>query len=419
METVRFDELEGNVLEGKYRLERVIGRGGMAVVYEATHLGLDRRVAVKMLSGAMAERSDMARRMIREAKTASAIGHPNIVLVTDLGWHLGAPFVVMEYLQGVTLAAELSERGPMPPAQAIAIMLDVLDALDAVHRRGIVHRDIKPQNVMLVRAHDGKRVVKVLDFGISKAPRDDANLTKDGAVMGTPAHMAPEQALGERADARADIFAAGSLLYTLLVGESPFLTHSSATTIARLLDGRYTPAGERVAGVTPRLDQIIAIALAREPAARYRDAATMREALLAYRQELAAPGRGAAPALRAPTPAPPPGPIAATSSAAPADARFAPPPVARLDLDAVLDRPRPGAHARGDDARGPIRVRTIAWLLGAIAAAVITWQFRAPIARFARETGEAIGVLVAPEQPRDTAEPSSAPTPEPRRSRRR
>ncbi|MFO0636195.1 MAG: protein kinase [Nannocystaceae bacterium] len=112
MQTVRFDELEGSVLEGKYRLERVIGRGGMAVVYEATHLGLDRRVAVKMLSGAMAERSDMARRMIREAKTASAIGHPNIVLVTDLGWHLGAPFITgrLEYLQGVTLAAELSER---------------------------------------------------------------------------------------------------------------------------------------------------------------------------------------------------------------------------------------------------------------------------------------------------------------------
>ncbi|MFO0636194.1 MAG: hypothetical protein U0168_25455 [Nannocystaceae bacterium] len=135
------------------------------------------------------------------------------------------------------------------------------------------------------------------------------------------------------------------------------------------------------------------------------------------RNELVAPVRGPSPLLR--TPAPTPSPTAATSSAAPADARFAPPPVAKLDLDAVLDRPRPGASSRGGDARGPIAVRTIAWLLGAVAAGAIAWHFRAPIARFARETGEALGVLVGPAPEREASEPTDAPTPEPRRSRRR
>ncbi len=414
MDTARIEGLAGKVLEGKYRLDAIIGRGGMAVVFAATHLGLERQVAIKMLATEHDGRADLAARMVREAKTAGSFGHPNIVQVTDLGWHDGTPFVVMEYLHGTTLSTLLAQRGPMPPSRAVPIVLDVLDALAAVHRRGVVHRDIKPQNVMLVRDHAGQPVVKVLDFGISKVVVDDGSLTQTGAVIGTPAHMAPEQALGEPACARADLFAVGSLLYTLLVGESPYQAHNSTATLARLLDGRYEPAGRRVASVGPRLEAVLATALARRPADRFADAAAMREALLACRDEYEhAPhrpreGPRSVPLANAAV-AQPVAPAPRNPAAAPhVDARFAPPPVQRLALDEVLERPRPAAagtrRAAGSPGWRP-PLRPIAWSLAAVVLVVVGWREREALRRFAGETRDAFAALLgdAREPKDDTA----------------
>jgi serine/threonine protein kinase len=323
----------GTVLEGKYRIERVIGHGGMGIVYEAEHLMLARKVAIKVLSPAMRERGDLAKRMIREARTVSAIGHPNIVAVMDLGLVDGSPFIVMELLAGVTLEAELAHRGPIAPPDAIGIASAVLDALESAHQRNVVHRDIKPGNVMLVREPTGRRVVKVLDFGIAKITTE-GETTKTSNVLGTPVAMAPEQALGEDVDARADLYAVGALLYTLVVGEPPFAARESAVVIARMLEGKYTPASQRVASVSRELDAAIAKALARRREDRFANAAAMREALRACTNKVAPPRR-ASRTVEPPVAEAPPPPAAAP----PVDNRFAPPPAARLDVATLIDRP--------------------------------------------------------------------------------
>ena len=324
----------GTVLEGKYRIEREIGRGGMGVVYEATHLMLDRKVAVKLLSAGLVDRPDMANRMIREARTVGTLGHPNIVAVTDLSLHKGSPFIVMELLAGVSLEAELAQRGPMSLVDAVAIIDSVLDALDAVHLRGIVHRDIKAANVMLVRDAKGRRVVKVLDFGIAKITQGDELGTKTSFVLGTPLGMAPEQALGEEVDARADLHAVGSLLYAMLVGEAPYAAANAQAVVARMLEGRFKPATTRVRSLPGALDAVIARALARDRNDRWPDAASMRDALRACLPGAKPRPRPAAAAK------PPQTPVPELEALPPRGvSRFAPTPVERLDLGTLLDRP--------------------------------------------------------------------------------
>ena len=276
----------GTVLEGKYRIERPLGAGGMGVVYEATHLHLQKRVAIKMLAPSLAQRDDLAQRVVREARAASATGHPNIALVTDLGWHDEVPFFVMELVQGTTLA-DLLARGPLPIPRAASIACQVLDGLQAVHDVGITHRDLKPSNVMVAQDRRRGSVVKLLDFGISKLREksgdDEQDLTRPGAVMGTPRHMAPEQVLGEAdVDHRADIHAAGSLLYTMLVGRSPFAGSNATATMARVIEGRYEAATTIVPGLPRELDAIIAKAMAVDRAERYPSADAMRKALLPF-----------------------------------------------------------------------------------------------------------------------------------------
>jgi serine/threonine protein kinase len=340
------------ILDGRYRIERELGRGGMGIVYEATHLMLGRKVAIKMLSPAMRKRPDLANRMIREARAVSTIGHPNIVAVTDLGLVAGLPYIVMELLAGVSVEDELAHRGPMPVSDAIVVTEAVLDALDAAHRRGIVHRDIKPGNIMLVRDGAGRRTVKVLDFGIAKIIDGDQVTTKTSFVLGTPLAMAPEQALGEDVDARADLHAVGSLLYTMLVGEAPFAGANANVAIARALEGKYTPAGARVAGVSSALDAVIAKALARAREDRWPDAAAMRAALHTCLPGAKPAGPRRASAVIAPpvaatpsrTSSDPDVPLPVSRPTAPAgapahDPRFGPAPIERLDVQTLIDRP--------------------------------------------------------------------------------
>src|SRR6476619_1133958 len=209
---------------GPYEVLSPIGAGGMGEVYKARDTRLDRTVAVKVLPEHIAKREDARARFEREARSVASLNHPNICVLHDIGSHEGAGYMVMEFMEGETLAARI-EKGALPLDQALRFAVQIADALDRAHRAGVTHRDVKPQNIMLTR--DG---VKVLDFGLAKSmpkpgPAEDtltAPLTSEGTVLGTPQYMAPEQLEGKEADARSDIWAFGAVLYEMVTGLKAF-----------------------------------------------------------------------------------------------------------------------------------------------------------------------------------------------------
>jgi tRNA A-37 threonylcarbamoyl transferase component Bud32 len=272
----------GSLLEGKYRVGEVIGAGGMGAVFEATHTMLDKRMAVKVMVPSFSTSQEMCARMVREARAASATGHRNIALVTDMGWtDEGSLFMVMERLHGRTLK-ELIASGRMPIARAADLLGQVLAGLDAVHRQGIVHRDLKPDNIMVVE-EDGTEVAKILDFGISKLTADDGaklDLTSTGYVMGTPQYMAPEQARGDPdLDHRADIYAAGAILYAAITGFRPHTGENYNQIIACIMQGQIRPPSSLRAEIGPALDRVLLKAMALEPERRYASARDFAAAL--------------------------------------------------------------------------------------------------------------------------------------------
>jgi serine/threonine-protein kinase len=216
----------GRTLDGRYRLETEIGAGGLGVVYRATHEKLDKPVAVKLLHAHCGENEVMRGRFEREARALASLDHPNIVAVTDYGIADDTPYLVMELLEGETLAERLA-YGPLDQTSAETLAGSLLRALAFVHARGLVHRDVKPGNVFLQTMPDGSERLKVLDFGLAKlvspfGDSRDATLTRAGTVVGTPAYMSPEQASGEAADARSDVYAAGVIILQMLAGRLPF-----------------------------------------------------------------------------------------------------------------------------------------------------------------------------------------------------
>jgi serine/threonine-protein kinase len=216
----------GRTLDGRYRLETEIGAGGLGVVYRATHEKLDKPVAVKLLHAHCGENEVMRGRFEREARALASLDHPNIVAVTDYGIADDTPYLVMELLEGETLAERLA-YGPLDQTSAETLAGSLLRALAFVHARGLVHRDVKPGNVFLQSMPDGSERLKVLDFGLAKlvspfGDSRDATLTRAGTVVGTPAYMSPEQASGEAADARSDVYAAGVIILQMLAGRLPF-----------------------------------------------------------------------------------------------------------------------------------------------------------------------------------------------------
>jgi len=239
----RPDPLVGQTLVERYRLTRKIGEGGMGAVYEALHVGLGKPVAVKVLRDKYLDHRSVAERLVREARLASAIRNQHIVDITDSGMTAdGRTFVVMELLEGMSLAELLRREGPLPEARAIRIVQQVADALGAAHAQGVVHRDVKPENVFLVAGPND--FVKVVDFGISttvQASRDasvsvENRLTSTGMVMGTPFYMSPEQARGDESiDYRIDVYALGVILYECLTGEVPFRGGNYLGIISRVL----------------------------------------------------------------------------------------------------------------------------------------------------------------------------------------
>jgi eukaryotic-like serine/threonine-protein kinase len=228
---------------GNYQILQRIGAGGMGEVYLAEDTRLHRKVALKLLPAAFTQDADRVRRFAQEARAASALNHPNILTVYDLGESQGRQFIATEYVEGQTLR-QLLQTGPLPPAQVVEIALQLADALTAAHAAGIIHRDLKPENLM--RRPDG--YVKVLDFGLAKLTekrnpqstiRNPQSLTEPGKVMGTISYMSPEQALGQALDQRTDIFSLGVVLYELLTGVQPFKGASEAATYNAILN--HTP----------------------------------------------------------------------------------------------------------------------------------------------------------------------------------
>jgi predicted Ser/Thr protein kinase len=258
---------------GRYRVERVLGRGAMGVVYRAHDPEIDRPVAIKLMRSDLLEgeeREEYCARFRREAQAAGRCVHPNIVAIYDFALHEGHPFLVMEYVEGESLAQTLSRGARFAPEDACRIMLQVLEALACAHRLSIVHRDVKPANILLI----DRRQVKVTDFGVARI--GTALLTRGGFVVGTPSYMAPEQCRGEKVDQRSDLFAAGIVLFELLTGEKPFPGQDFTVVVKQLL---HDEAPDLTGRVPDPLAAVVRRALAKRPEDRFPSAAAMAAAL--------------------------------------------------------------------------------------------------------------------------------------------
>jgi len=254
----------------------MLGRGAMGVIFQAHDPVIDRRVAIKLVRADLLEGEEKdayIERFRREAQAAARCAHPNIVAIYDFATHDGNPFLAMELVDGVSLAVALRQSGRFTPEDAVAIMLQVLDALDSAHRIGVVHRDVKPANILLMA---GNRV-KITDFGIARF--DMSDLTQEGVMIGTPSYMSPEQCMGEPVDARSDLFSAGAVLYEMLTAARPFAGRTSTEITHRLVHDDAPDPGAAVPGIAPRLAAVVRRALAKRPADRYASAQAMAEAL--------------------------------------------------------------------------------------------------------------------------------------------
>ncbi|AKF80367.1 serine/threonine-protein kinase [Myxococcus fulvus 124B02] len=260
------------VLEGRYRLLSPLGEGGMGVVYLAEHMGLGKRVAVKVLRGELSRDDTFRQRFEQEAVAASQIGHEHIVDVTDLGRTPGGElYYVMELLKGQSLGAVLKQEGHLPLARAVHILSQVCRALEAAHSRGIIHRDVTPQNVMVLSRGGKPDFVKVVDFGLSKlSGRPGKKLTETGAILGTADYVAPEQVKGGDVGAYTDVYSVGVLTYELVTGAPPFQADNTFATMLLHLEAPMEPPSLRAPdlGLPPRLDALLLRALAKEPRER-------------------------------------------------------------------------------------------------------------------------------------------------------
>ncbi|MDN5563085.1 MAG: Stk1 family PASTA domain-containing Ser/Thr kinase [Luteococcus sp.] len=268
------------ILGGRYKLDEVIGRGGMAEVWRAVDVRLGREVAVKRLRVDLATDPTFQARFRREAQSAAGLNHPNIVSTYDTGEEpdektgIAVPWIVMELVEGHTLRDLLRSDDPIPPEKAFEWTQGVLDALGTSHRAGIIHRDIKPANVMLTPS--GR--VKVMDFGIARAVADtSATMTQTAAVIGTAQYLSPEQARGETVDNRSDIYSAGCLLYELLCGRPPFVGDSPVSVAYQHVREAPVPPSTLDPKLAPQMDAIVLKSLAKDPAQRYQDAREMRD----------------------------------------------------------------------------------------------------------------------------------------------
>jgi serine/threonine-protein kinase len=283
------DPLLGRVIDGRYRIESQIGEGGMGIVYLASHTVLGKKLALKVLRGDMAKDQDVVTRFIQEAQSATSIGHQNIIDISDFGrLPDGTAYFVMEYLDGQPLTDLVRQGGSVPMQDALGIIRQIAAALGAAHQRGIVHRDMKPDNVFLIKRGGSPYFVKVLDFGIAKVGGAASKLTKTGMVFGTPHYMAPEQAAGQSVDHRTDIYALGVIMYEMFTGKVPFDADTFMGILSKhMFEPPVPPSAQAGAPKLGAIEDVILKALAKKPEQRYQ---TM-EALIADLDQVASGGQ--------------------------------------------------------------------------------------------------------------------------------
>lgn len=261
-------EISGNI--GPYEVRRLLGKGGMGAVYLAADRALDRMVAIKMLPLRLAEEPEIVERFQREARALAKLRHPNLMHIYTVGQHEGRPYFAMEYVKGSTLSAVIAKTGRMPPPQVAHVAAEVMSALDKVHEAGIVHRDIKPGNVMV--DEDGRAIL--MDFGLARQAQD-APLTADHTVLGTPNYMSPEQAEGKKLDARADIYSLGIVIYEMLAGAPPFHGKTSFEILRQHIESSVPAPSELHPDIPEAFDLVVARAVAKSPDDRYGDVRQM------------------------------------------------------------------------------------------------------------------------------------------------
>ena len=354
------DPFVGQTIDGRYRIEARIGEGGMGVVYRATHVVLKKPLAIKVMRGEQANEPEVVQRFVQEARASSAIGHPNIVNISDFGTTPdGAVYFAMEYLQGQTLGKAM-EAGPLERQRAFAIFIQIASALEAAHERGIIHRDLKPENIYLIREPEHPDFVKILDFGIAKVKNAAAKITRTGMVFGTPHYMSPEQAAGQTVDQRTDIYSVGVIMFQVFAGQLPFDAESYMGVMTKHMYEAPPLPSTLSAELRGPIEDVIMKALQKKPEQRYASMSALREDL-----ERAQSGR--------------------TVRATPASA--APPVGERTDpsLPRVTQEPglaRSVAQFEGDDDL-PVRVpkrRSSLWILllfGAVLAGIGAFSLRA------------------------------------------
>jgi serine/threonine-protein kinase len=356
MDATLSDPLVGRLLESRYAVEAFIAHGGMASVYLATDTRLDRRVAVKVLHAHLSDDDETVARFEREARAAARLSHPDVVAVYDQGTEGGRAYLVMEYVPGANLRQIIRSRGRLSPAEALAVMDHVLAALAAAHRAGLVHRDVKPENVLVTA--DGR--VKVADFGLARAITGTTVTTSGSVLLGTAAYVAPEQFEYGTADTRSDVYSAGVMLFELLTGTPPYEADSAYALLNRHATEDIPAPSTRATGIPPQLDALVTWATSRQPNERPADAAELHDSLVDMRDRLR---------LHGAVPLPP---VQLTS-------RFDAVPASRVSggtAATVVARQPPGKKAtaaRRRRRRGLITA--LAVTLIAVAAGVVGWWF--------------------------------------------
>jgi serine/threonine-protein kinase len=411
--------VEGRVLGGRYRLLRRLGTGGMGSVWLCEHVLLGRRYALKVLNADRAADPELVERFRQEARAASGITQENVVDVIDSGEDAGGEhYYVMEVLEGRSLGQVLREDGLLPVGRALALLEQVCRALAAAHGRGVVHCDVKPDNVLIELTADGGERAKLIDFGISRVP-GAGRLTRDGEIIGTPEYMSPEQAAGDQVDARTDVYAAGVLAFELLTGCLPLVGPTAIATLVAHQTKVPERPGQRRPGLGPEVDRLVLRALAKSPADRFPTmqamaAEVMRVRLLA---NLAAAGLREEPRY---------GTVETMSLTATPAPRAARPALRPPRPPAPGEAPGPPEQARRE-ARGwklAIGLLGAAVVLAAAATAVVLWSGRAlaplpepqPLPAVARPVADEPPPPVVP-RPIDEAPPAPGRQARPSRSR--
>jgi serine/threonine-protein kinase len=376
------DPLVGRVVGGRYRLVDRLGQGGMGTVYRARHTLMDKPVAVKVLRAELATDGEAVARFHREARSASKLDHDHCIRVTDFGQSDdGLLYLVMELLDGVSLG-QLVRKGPLPWGRAAAIGVAIAEALTHAHGEGVIHRDLKPDNVFLARRSRGRETVKVLDFGLAKLVADGTlgpSITRDGTVFGTPEYMAPEQAEGEKLDGRTDLYALGIMLYQMVTGDVPFRSSNFVALLTKQVQEAPVPPRARRPDldIPPGLEAVIMRCLAKRPADRFPTAQDLADALAPYATPTDDRGDATGPQALLPASA-----VGAEPSLADAPAETVPGvPFARTDSDAAAETDDAGTStgdaAEGEPVAPPSAGRRIALVAGglglAAVAGVLAW----------------------------------------------